>query len=567
MASIIASLRRPFAHATAAPSEQVAAASPTSILLPLAAAQFLASYDTQSMNVAISNIAHDLDTTVTGVQTAMTLFTLTMAALMITGSKLTDVWGRKRCFMAGIGTYGVGAAITALSPVLGVMIVGWSLLEGIGSALMIPPIYILVTVSFDDVKSRARAFGIVSAMAGLGAAAGPLIGGTITTLITWRASFALEVVAICIIGVLAQRRIHEAPRTGPARTLDWFGSILSAAALVFIVLGVLQANTYGWLTARQDFEIAGRVIIEEGGISPVWLFVAVGLLLMAWFGWHIYRRERSGREPLLSPHLFRNRISNLGLLTQTSQWFMMAGTTFVMSVFLQVSKEYSAIKTGIVLVPATAGVLLSSAAAGRMARRRSQLTLIRAGFIIALCGVALLFAFVNATSSPWQLAPGLFLVGIGVGTMLTASVNTVQTSFPDEEQGDISGVSRSASNLGSSLGIAVAGAVLISALIAGVTSRAESSTVLTGAQQQQLSDALEHQVTALSDTQVEEALQGQPEDVVNEVTDINRDARNEALRFALIAVGAVGLIGLFVAFMLPRGAGDAPKGEQGRSPP
>jgi MFS family permease len=565
MASLLTAIRRgPLARA-AHPKADAAAASPTSILVPLAMAQFLASYDTSSMNVAITNIAADLDTTVTGVQTTITLFTLTMAALMITGSKLSDILGRKRCFIAGIWTYGAGALITALAPTIGVMALGFSILEGIGSALMIPPIYILVTVTFDDVKSRAKAFGIVSGMAGLGSAAGPLIGGTITTTITWRASFAAEVAVIVVIWLLARRRIQEPPISEPKRTLDVSGATLSAAAMASIVLGILLANNYGWFTARQDFGVGDFVILPKGSMSPVWLFVGLGVLLMAWFWIHIRRRERHGREPLLATRLFHNRTSNLGLITQMMQWFMIVGGMFVISVFLQVSREYSAVKTGLVLTPTTAGILLSSAAAERLARKRSQRFLIRSGFAIAIAGITQLLIWGDATSNPLWLAPGLFLLGIGIGVMLTASVNTVQTSFPDEDQGEISGVSRSVSNLGSSVGVAVAGAVLISSLIAGVTARAQDSTVLTESQQAQLGDALEHQVSALSDTQVREALDGQPQPVVDEVERINRESRNQAIGFSLIAVAVAGLIGFTAAMFLP--AAPAAQREDDQPPP
>src|SRR5437660_1000209 len=153
-----------------------------SMLVPLALAQFIASYACTNMNVAVTAIAHDLGTTVTGVQTAITLFTLTMAALMIPGSKLTDIWGRRACFRLGLAVYGTGALLAALAPGLGVLVLGYSLLEGIGSALMIPPVYILVTVHTADLASRARGLGVISAAAGVGAATGPLVGGLVTSL-------------------------------------------------------------------------------------------------------------------------------------------------------------------------------------------------------------------------------------------------------------------------------------------------------------------------------------------------------------------------------------------------
>ena len=552
MASILSGIRRRSEPARSAAPAEAAAATAGGILLPLALAQFLASYDTSSMSVAISNIAHDLNTTVTGVQTAISLFTLTMAALMITGSKLTDIWGRRRCFIIGVWVYAIGAVIAALSPTIHVMILGYSALEGAGSALLIPPIYILLTVSFEGTKERAKAFGVISGAAGLGAAAGPLIGGTITTAITWRASYALVALGMLTIWWLARSRIHERPLEGPRPHLDLLGAALSAVALASIVVGILQANTYGWTTARKDYEIAGRVILEQGSISPVWLFVGAGLVLMALFAIHIRRADRLGREPLIRPRIFANRTSNLGLVTQMAQWFIIVGGMFVVSVFLQVSRSYSAIETGILLTPTTVGILLASALSARLARRFQQRNLVRSGFIIALAGIALLILMVKASDSTWQLAPGLFCLGIGIGVMLTASVNVVQSSFPEKEQGEISGVSRSASNLGSSLGTAIAGAVLVAGIVGGVSTRANASTVLTDRQKEQLSAAMQHQVTSLSDKQVEDALKGQRPAVVDEVTSIYSDARNEALGYALLSVGAAGVIGLLASLRQPR---------------
>jgi MFS family permease len=434
------------------------------VVLPLALCQFIASYAGTNMNVAISNIAHDLGTTVIGVQTAITLFTLTMAALMIPGSKLTDIWGRKFCFLLGLLVYGAGATIAALAPSLPVLVIGYSLFEGIGSALMIPPIYIIITIAFDDLPSRAKSFGIVSAAAGIGAAAGPLIGGLITSSLSWRASFLTQVLVVLTILVIARR--FPAPRIrGPKASFDIVGALLNAAGLVFIVLGVLQSGTYGWFKARTDWSIGDTVVIHKGGLSPVWLFIAAGAVVLCAFFLHVRAREAAGKDPLLSLRLFRNRTSNLGLITQNIQWLILQGSFFVVSVFLQQVRHYSAIKTGLVLTAATIGILASSAVAGRMAKRRPQRTIIVAGFITTIAGMLLLLAFARATSNILTFLPGLFSMGLGIGAMLTSSVNVVQSSFPEKDQGEISGLSRSASNLGSSLGTAIAGSVLVSTLV------------------------------------------------------------------------------------------------------
>jgi len=430
------------------------------MILPLALAQFIASYAASNMNVAISAIAKDLGTNVSGVQTAITLFTLTMAALMIPGSKLTDIFGRKRCFVAGLAVYGAGALIALLAQGITLLIIGYSLLEGIGSALMIPPIYILITVAYPDVKARAKYFGVVSGAGGLGAAAGPLIGGLITSAISWRASFGLQVLVVAWIIMLA-RSIDDPARAGPKPRFDLTGAVLSAAGLFFIVLGLLQSRSYGFGASRKAFTIGGTVVIPKGSISVVWILVLIGALFLLWFFLHVRGRERHHRDVLLPLRLFRNKVSNLGLGTQLIQWLTLQGSFFVISVYLQEVDGYNAIKTGVLLTPATIGILITSAAADRMARRHPQRRLIMAGFASAAFGMILLLVLVRAHSAVSTWVPGLLLFGAGVGMMLTSSVNVVQSSFDSATQGDISGLSRSISNLGSSLGTALVGSILV----------------------------------------------------------------------------------------------------------
>ncbi len=418
------------------------------MLLPLVLAQFVCSYAASNMNVAISNIAKDLGTSVYGVQTAITVFTLTMAALMIPGSKLTDIWGRKRCFLIGLYIYGAGAIIAALAQGIGLLTFGYSILEGVGSALLIPPVYILATVFFDDVKSRAKAFGRISAMAGIGAAAGPLVGGLITTAFSWRASFIAQAALVAFI-ILLSRRITDPIVNQTKPKFDLWGAILSAASLFFIVTGILQIKVQG----------------------PVWFLLGIGALLMGWFFLHIRSLERANREvspdaqnePLLSTRLFRSTSSNLGLITQLLQWFLLLGSSFVISVFFQTVRGFNAIETGLVLTPATIGLLLTSLLASRLAKKFSQKMLIVWGFIITISGLVVNLFTTSADSSVWASVPGLFIMGMGIGLMLTSSVNVVQSSFSEKEQGEISGLSRSVSNLGSSLGTAIAGTVLIAA--------------------------------------------------------------------------------------------------------
>jgi len=363
-----------------------------------------------------------------------------MAALMIPGGKLTDRYGRKKCLNIGLVVYGVGAVVSALAPGLPVLIIGNSILEGVGTALLIPPVYILTTLLFVDVTGRARAFGAINAMAGIGAATGPLLGGLIATALSWRAAFVFQALVIVVIVILSRRDVRDPLPADPTRPFDTVGAVLSAVGLVLIVMGILAADDNAWL-------MAGLVL--------------AGVLVLAGFFLWIRARERAGREALLSTALFRNRTSNFGLVTQNIQWLVLMGVSFVVSAFLQVVRGYNAIQTGLILTAATVGLLASSLAAQRLAQRRAQRTLILAGFVITIAGIVVFLALVAISKDVWAYLPGLFLTGLGIGAMLTPSVNVVQSSFSEGLQGEISGLSRSVSNLGSSMGAAIAGTILV----------------------------------------------------------------------------------------------------------
>jgi MFS family permease len=419
------------------------------VLVPLALAQFICSFAGSNMNVMINDISHDLDTSVQGVQVAITIFLLVMAALMIPCGKLTDKFGRKRCFTVGLAVYGVGALLSAFSPGLGVLILGNSILEGVGTALLIPPVYILTTLLFTEVTSRARAFGAISAMGGIGAAMGPLIGGLITSAISWRAAFVFQALVIVAILWLA-RQVRDPLPADPTRRFDTTGAILSAVGLALVVMGILAADNNLWL-------MLGLIV--------------AGVLVLTWFFVFVRAEERAGKEPLLSTSLFRNRTSNLGMVTQNTQWLLLTGVSFVVAAYLQVVRGYDAIQTGVIFTAETVGLLASSLAAERLAKRRPQRVLIMAGFVVTIAGVGVLLSLVAGSPSAWAFAPGLLLIGLGLGLMLTPSVNIVQSSFAEAQQGEISGLSRSVSNLGSCLGTAIAGTILV----AGITSTPERS--------------------------------------------------------------------------------------------
>jgi MFS family permease len=359
---------------------------------------------------------------------------------------LTDRWGRKRCFLGGLILYGIGTVLSAIAPGLGILILGNSVFQGVGTAFLIPPVYILTTMAFTSIESRAKAFGVISGLGGIGAAAGPLIGGLITSGISWRAAFVFQALVVGTIIVLG-RRVIDPVAPDSDRPFDAIGAVLSGIGMFCLVIGILQAGVNNTLLV---------------------VFMALGIAFLAGFFAYIRSEERAGKEPLLSLDLFKNRTSNLGMLTQNLQWLLLMGTSFVVSVFLQTERHYSAIKTGVIFTAATLGVLVSSLAAERLAKKYPQKTLIASGFVVTAAGIGLLLGLVGAvSSSPWAFAPGLLLIGLGLGGMLTPSVNIVQGAFPEDKQGEISGLSRSISNLGSSFGTAIAGTILVSNLASG----------------------------------------------------------------------------------------------------
>jgi MFS family permease len=439
---------------TVTASLRAPATSPRKMLVPLALAQFICSFAGSNMNVMINPIKTDLHTTVQGVQVCITLFLLVMAALMIPCGKLTDRLGRKRCLTTGLAIYAVGALLSAAAPNLAVLILGNSIFEGVGTALLIPPVYILTTLLFTDVASRARAFGAISGMGGVGAATGPLIGGAITTASTWRLAFVFQALVIVVIVVLA-RGITDPKPAQPGRPLDPVGAILSAVGLVVLVGGIMAA--------------------DKNLLLMLALIAAGAVILAGFFAW-VRHRERTGKEPLLSTALFRNRTSNYALVTQNVQWAMLMGISFAVSAYLQVIRKYSSIHTGVIFTSATVGILLSSLAAGRLARQFAQRSLILAGFATTIVGVFVLLLLAKGHASAWYTVPGLFLIGAGVGLMLTPSVNLVQSAFPENLQGEISGLSRSVSNLGSSFGTAIAGTIVVAGF--AVPTRAYVAAIL-----------------------------------------------------------------------------------------
>jgi MFS family permease len=521
-------------------------------LLPLAAAMFINTYDSTAMNVALSDIARDLDTTITGVQSAITLYALVMAAFMITGSKLGHRLGPKRAFRIGIIIYGSGALITSVSPNLAVLLFGWSLVEGVGSAIAQPTVLQIATSDYRG-ESRTRAFALISAATGLAIGLAPIVAGLITTTATWRLSFAGEALVVVVILVLGRRLGPDAPR--PERvSFDLGGMALSAAGIGLIVLGILQAGQYGWIRAKKDVEIAGVVVLPEGGISPVLVLVALGFVVLAWWVLHERRRKAQDRDPLVDLALFRVPAVVGGLLGQLAQWLTQNGTLFIVPVFVQIVLGYSAIETGLTLLPMSVAILAASVAGARIVGRVGQGRLINAGFLLMLGGGLLMIGVISPDSSGVSFLVPLLLFGAGMGLLLSQLQELVQASAPAHLVDAASGVSKSISYLGGSLGTAIGGAVMISVLVSTYGSLVADSSVLPDGAKPRIEQELAGAASAVSNDQVRDLAQeaGASEAVQQEIVRINAEANVTAIRQAVAVLTGIGVVNYILLLVLVR---------------
>ena len=440
-----------------AASEQ-AVAGPGLVLLTLASAQFLMTLDSSVMNVSIAQVAKDVDTTVTGVQTAITLYTLVMATLMITGGKIGSMIGRRRAFAIGCVIYGAGSFTTALAPNLAVLIVGWSFLEGIGAALIMPAIVALVASNF-AAPQRPRAYGLVASAGAIAVAAGPLIGGACTTYLTWRIVFAGEVLIVLVILVLS-RKIRDAPPEESTASLDLVGVVLSAAGLGSAVFGVLRSGEWGWVLAKPD---APSLL----GLSfTVWLILAGLVIIRVFFWWEQRMSSRPGTSRSSISRCSRNPRLVGGLTMFFFQFLIQAGLFFIVPLFLSVALGLSAVETGVRLLPLSVTLLVAAVGVPKIWPQASPRRVVNWGLASLLAGIVSLIAGLEAGAGPEIVTVPLLLAGLGVGALASQLGAVTVSAVPDELSGEVGGLQNTATNLGASLGTALAGSVLIGALTA-----------------------------------------------------------------------------------------------------
>jgi EmrB/QacA subfamily drug resistance transporter len=525
-----------------APTERARGA--TLVLLTLATGQFLMTLDSSVMNVSIATVAKDVGTTVTGIQGAITAYTLVMAALMITGGKIGGIIGRKRAFAIGCVIYGCGSFTTAIAPNLPVLLIGWSLLEGVGAALILPAIVALVAGNFPT-ERRPAAYGLVAAAGAIAVAVGPLIGGFCTTYFSWRWVFAGEVLIVLVILVLA-RRIADAPVEERPR-LDVIGAVLSAFGLGLLVFGVLRSGEWGWIQPKADGP-------SWAGVSPtVWLILAGLFVIWTFSRWEV-RRYNRGEEPLVRPGLLRNRQLSGGLVMFFFQYLMQAGLFFVVPLFLSVTLGLSALATGARLLPLSVTLLAAAIGIPRLFPAVSPRLVVRSGLLALLAGTVVLLATLDKDAGAEIVFVPMLLIGLGIGALASQLGAVTVSAVPDEESPEVGGVQNTMTNLGASLGTALAGSILIATLTSAFITNIQESSAIPSRVKSQAHVELAGGVPFISDADLENALDDAhvSSRTTDAALDAYRDARIAGLRSALAILALLAIVALFLAQLIPK---------------
>jgi EmrB/QacA subfamily drug resistance transporter len=494
----------------------------------LAMAMFVLVVDTSLMNVSISAVIGDLDTTASGVQSAIALEALVSAAFILINSKVGDLIGRKRAYVLGLLAYAVGALAMTVAQSLTAIVIFWAIIGGLGASLLLPAMQSLIHGNFTGAAQK-QAYALIGAAAAIAAAVGPLLGGFVTTYLSWRVGFALEVLIIAV--VLSQiRLVKDVAYTG-SREMDGVGAVLSVLGMGGVVLGIL--------------------VWQEGGEFVV-LLMAVGAVALASLARWLVRRKRQNRVTLLDPDLFRNPSFTVGVSGQMLQQVALGGAMIVLPLFLQMTLEYNAMQAGLALAPLSLTMFAAALVAGRKAGNRRPAAIIRTGFLLAAAGMAIIIPLVPRVDSGWYLVLPLVIAGCGLGLLVSQLNNFTLAPIQEERISEAAGVNSAAGSFGLSFGLAVAGGLMLAALSFSFTDLTERSTVIPPAQQQQIAAALEDDAEVMSNTALERQITGQPPEVEAEILAINDQARNRSLQVALLVPVLAAVLGLGNSFRMLR---------------
>ena len=515
-------------------------------LLVLGTAQFVMVLDSSVMNVSISQLVKDFHTDVTAIQGVITLYALVMAAFMVTGGRLGDRWGRRRAFAIGLAVYGCGSGITAAAPVLAVLALGWSVVEGLGAALVLPALAALVAGNYTG-RDRAISYGVVGGLAGAAIAVGPILGGWVTTYLTWRLVFAGEVVIVAAL-LTVVRWVGDPGLPGPPARLDAPGAVLSAAGLGAVVLGVLQSSTWGWLAPRNS-----PVTIAGFSLTP--FVILAGLVLLAAFRTWERHREAAGRDPLVHLALLRIAPLRSGVITLTAQNLILLGLFFAIPLYLQVVQGFTAFETGVRLLPVSVTMLVAALSGPALGRIASPRTIVRAGLAVLVAACAWLLVTIKPQLAGLSFACAMALLGIGMGLLASQLGNVVQSSVGEEARSEAGGLQNTAQQFGSSLGTALIGAILIGALASAVSADIESNPAVSASVRQQVGVRLEAGITFMPTQQVQAGLAkaGVPAQEADAVLSAYSAAQLQGLRAGILAAGVIALGSFPFTRKLPSG--------------
>ncbi len=521
-------------------------------LVALATAQFVMVLDQSVMNVSISSLVKDFNTTVTTIQAVITLYCLVMAMLMMTGAKVGDIIGRRRSFVIGLIIYACGSAVTAVSQSVFALALGWSILEGIGAALVLPALAALIAGNFEGAR-RKVAYAIIGGVAGAGIAIGPILGGWATTNVTWRIVFLGEVILVAFILIMTPK-VGDAPRPGPAPKLDYFGAVLSATGLGVLVLGVLQSSTWGWVKPKNS------PITIFGFSLTLFVIGAGGVLIWGFVTWQRHR-EAVQRDPLVHLSLARVPTVRSGLIGLFTQNLILMGVFFVIPLYLQLVLGLSALETGIKMLPVSITMFLTSAIGSRLSNRFTVRTIVRTGLLVTIAGTLILLATIRPTLSNAGFALGMGVLGIGMGMMVSQLGNVVQSSVEDSGRSEAGGLQYTGQQLGSSLGVALIGAIVLIGLMSIFVSNIQKDTRISSEVAAQVSVAAANNTNFVAANEIEKAATEAGLDTAT-ATALVEDyevAQLRSLKAGLLAAGLLALVSLAFTRELPH---DRPAGRE-----
>jgi MFS family permease len=519
------------------------------VIIILAVSQFVMILDSTVMNVSISTVAKDLGTTISGMQAAITFYALTMASLMLTGGKLGDKWGRRKAFKIGSIVYGIGSLTTALAPSLGVLLFGWSLVEGLGAVLVIPAIAALAAINYTG-RNRVVAFSILGAVTGLAAAVGPLIGGFVTTYLSWRFVFAAETIIMVLVLFVANKINDQDP--DHKTVIDIPSSILSALGMSLLVFGILQSKTWGWITPLSKPTIGGHDIAPLG-ISLVAYLILAGIGVLWWFTQRQKNLEAAHRNPLLKISMLSIKALRSGLSVLLSQYFVIAALFFVIPVYLQTILGYDALKTGIKLIPLSIGMLLASAVGSKLSTRRSARYIARTGQFALAVGILFVLGSIEPALRGALFWIGMFIVGTGFGLLASQLGNVNMSAVGSEDSSEVGGLQGTYQNLGSSFGTAIAGSVFMLLLTSGFASAIQSNPNLSSQAKSTITSQTQNGVQIVSEPQAQQAVisHGGSQATAQTVSETYQQSQIKALKTSLFVVFAVIILSLLLSKGLP----------------